>query len=398
MAERVRWTALRTAWLMIGAAIGLSASLLGTGAAQVLVPIGGAGGAALTVACLLPALLIGLLPGVRELEVTAARSMLGVTGEVVVPERPSAEHRVWTVAVVAVHLVLGLLAAIGLVGVLPGVVVLVVASVRGNEVLLASASVPPVAPALSVLLGALATTGVLLAVRLLGRLATVVVARLLAPTAADRLAVAVARLAAEAEQNRLARELHDGIGHALTIIGVQAAAGRRLLAGDPDGVVAALGAIEGTARQAVHELDGVLAVLRDRRAPVPDTEPDLRWLPALVQRYRSAGLDLVATVHEPGPLPRAVSTAAYRVVAEALANAQKHGGPGPVLIGVERVDDRLAIVAANALPEGAPETSGRGHGLRGVAERAALVGGTAEAGAATGRWVLRASLPADGPR
>lgn len=88
MRQRGRWVVLRTAWLLVGAAIGLAtALLLLVGLAQVVAPSSGPARAVVTLGCLLPALLIGLLPGVRELEVTAARSMLGVTSELVAPAR-----------------------------------------------------------------------------------------------------------------------------------------------------------------------------------------------------------------------------------------------------------------------------------------------------------------------
>src|SRR5213078_209466 len=95
---------------------------------------------------------------------------------------------------------------------------------------------------------------------LLGRAATAAAPAFLGPTAGDRLQVAEARLAAEAQHTRLARELHDGIGHALTIIGLQATAARQGTGRKPD---EALALVETTAREAVAELDAVLALLRD---------------------------------------------------------------------------------------------------------------------------------------
>ena len=85
-----RWPVLRTTWLLIGAAIGLAAVLLLVGLAQVIGPSSGVGRTLTLIGCLWPALLIGLLPGVRELEVTAARTLLGVTAELVEPDGPAA--------------------------------------------------------------------------------------------------------------------------------------------------------------------------------------------------------------------------------------------------------------------------------------------------------------------
>ena len=109
---------------------------------------------------------------------------------------------------------------------------------------------------------------------LLGRLAARSAPAFLGPTAVDRLALAEARLAAEAEHTRLARDLHDGIGHALTIITVQTAAGRRVLEDDPATAARALAAAEEVARGALEELDSVLAALRD---PGERTGPEPGW-------------------------------------------------------------------------------------------------------------------------
>lgn len=317
----------RTAWLLVGAAIGLAAILLLGGLAQVVGSPTGRWTWLVTALCLLPALAIGLVPGVRELEVTAARAMLGVSAHLVVPHRPTAEHRVRTVAMATFHLVSGLLAAVLLVGLLPGIVVLVAASLRGRATVLAGAEVPAAPAGAAVGLGLLAAAGCLLGAAALGRLAAAVAPRLLGPSARDRLEVALARLEAEAEHARLARELHDGIGHALTIIGLQAAAGRRTLDRAPDRSGVALGRIEQAARQALTELDAMLALLRTGevdRGPAPD----LTQLPALVETYRSARMALSTEMDSAWSAPRLVSTTAYRIVAEGLTNASRYAGPG----------------------------------------------------------------------
>ena len=153
MGQRGRWVVLRTAWLLVGAAIGLAAALLLVGLGQVVAPSSGPARTVVTLACLLPALLIGLLPGVRELEVTAARTMLGVTSELVVPTRLGAEHRWRTVLTVTFHLLVGLLAGVLLVGVIPAAVAVPAASVRGQAEQLLGRSVPSLPPAVAVLLG-----------------------------------------------------------------------------------------------------------------------------------------------------------------------------------------------------------------------------------------------------
>jgi signal transduction histidine kinase len=305
--------------------------------------------------------------------------MLGLASDLVLPLLPRAEHRWRTVLTVAFHLLAGLLAAVLLFGVVPGAVVLVAASAAGRAESVSGVPVGPLSP-VQVLLAVLVAAGCFVGVWALGRLAAAVTARLLGPTPGDRLEVALTRLEAESEHTRLARELHDGIGHALTIIGVQAAAGRRTLAHDPQRAGAALSTIEATSREALEELDGMLGLLRDGEAS-RSPEPDLSRLETLLVAYTSVGMDLELESRLDGPLPRLVSTTAYRVIAEALANAQRYGGPGRVRLAVQQTRDRLEIRVTNPLPGRAVPRVGSGRGLAGVAERVALFGGSVEAGA-----------------
>ncbi|MEU9231943.1 sensor histidine kinase [Streptomyces subrutilus] len=239
---------------------------------------------------------------------------------------------------------------------------------------------------------------------LLARLAPV----LLGPTAADRLAAAEERAADLAVRNRLARELHDAVGHALSAVTLQAAAARRVLDSDPGFVREALAAIEDTTRRTVGELDAVLGLLRDgdpaRRdaAPAPTLAADLD---GLLARTRAAGTPVTAhqdpdAARDWAHLPAIASREAYRIVQEGLSNALRHGA-GPVELRI-RVRDaagtghrELEITMTNppAAPrDEAPRTTG-GRGLRGAAERAALLGGRVEAGVHEDRWRLRAVLP-----
>lgn len=272
---------------------------------------------------------------------------------------------------------------------------LVAASLRGRATVLAGAEVPAVPAGAAVGLGLLAAAGCLLGAAALGRLAAAVAPRLLGPSARDRLEVALARLEAEAEHARLARELHDGIGHALTIIGLQAAAGRRTLDRAPDRSGVALGRIEQAARQALTELDAMLALLRTGevdRGPAPD----LTQLPALVETYRSAGMELSTEMDRGWSAPRLVSTTAYRIVAEGLTNASRYAGAGPVDLRVRHAPGQLTVVVESPLatpgPPG-PPVRRPGRGLVGVTERVALFGGRVEAGPVERRWVLRAEIP-----
>ena len=157
---------------------------------------------------------------------------------------------------------------------------------------------------------------------------------LLGPTPEDRLAAAEARAADLAVRNRLARELHDSVGHALSAVTLQASAARRVLDSDPEFVREALAAIEDTTRRTVGELDAVLGVLRDadspggapglrRLASAPAPAPTLAAdLDGLLRRTRAGGLRVAAAVEaDPEALPPLVSREAYRIVQEALSNA-----------------------------------------------------------------------------
>ncbi|MFG2984520.1 sensor histidine kinase [Streptomyces sp. NPDC048258] len=242
---------------------------------------------------------------------------------------------------------------------------------------------------------------------LLARLAPV----LLGPTGADRLAAAEERAADLAVRNRLARELHDAVGHALSAVTLQASAARRVLERDPDFVREALAAIEDTTRRTVGELDAVLGLLRDGDAARPDAAPAPTLaadLDGLLARTRAAGTTVTAR-QDPGPvgdwarLPAIASREAYRIVQEGLSNALRHGA-GPVELRI-RVHDgagtghrELEITMTNppAAPEGRePRTTG-GRGLHGAGERAALLGGRVEAGPHEDLWRLRAVLPLAG--
>ncbi|MEV0119972.1 histidine kinase [Streptomyces sp. NPDC050703] len=232
--------------------------------------------------------------------------------------------------------------------------------------------------------------------------------RLLGPTPADRLAEAERRAADLAVRNRLARELHDSVGHALSAVTLQASAARRVLDHDPEFVREALAAIEDTTRRTVGELDAVLGVLREAdgarpMAPAPTLAADLD---GLLRRTGAGGLRVSATVDvDPASLPPLVSREAYRIVQEALSNALRHGGEATsVALRIATAGPDLTVTAENSLPAHSPDAGspdahspdarpGGGHGLRGIADRARLLGGTASAGPAAGMWRLTVRLP-----
>ncbi|MEV0579077.1 histidine kinase [Streptomyces sp. NPDC050392] len=221
---------------------------------------------------------------------------------------------------------------------------------------------------------------------------------LLGPTPDDRLAAAERRAAGLAVRNRLARELHDSVGHALSAVTLQAGAARRVLDSDPEFVRAALTAIEETTRRTVGELDTVLGLLRkDDGAPDTASGPGLDALDGLLAH---CGLPVSRTTEgDPGAVPAAVSREAYRIVQEGLSNALRHGGRGePVRLRITVRATELEIVMTSPLTGRPPVVRpGGGRGLRGIAERAVLLGGRTEAGEHEGHWRLTALVPLHTP-
>ncbi|MFF9020042.1 sensor histidine kinase [Streptomyces eurythermus] len=224
----------------------------------------------------------------------------------------------------------------------------------------------------------------------LGELITAAARRLLGPSAAERLAALEQRTEQLLERTRMARELHDSIGHALTLAVVQAGAARA--AGDPEFTERALTAIEDTGRAALEDLERVLGVLREAERPL-SARPTLADAGRLLESARASGAKVDAEVTGPvEAVPGPVSREGYRILQEALTNALRHAGPVPVRVRVAVTGGMLALEVRNPLP-GAIPGPGRGSGLRGIRERAALLGGSAVTGPQEGDWRVRAELP-----
>ncbi|WP_410569899.1 sensor histidine kinase [Amycolatopsis sp. cmx-4-61] len=214
---------------------------------------------------------------------------------------------------------------------------------------------------------------------------------LLGPSGTERAALAERRSAVLAQRNRLARELHDSIGHTLTTSTIQAAAAAELVEADPAQVRRALGTIEEASRSALEDLDHVLGLLREEPAAKAPTRT-LAEVDVLAVRAREAGLDVRLTVTGPvAALPATVSREGYRIVQEGLTNALRHAGPGAVDVRVEAGPDRLGIAVVNALPGDGPRTGRRG--LAGLAERVEALRGELDAGPDGQQWRLRATIP-----
>jgi signal transduction histidine kinase len=217
---------------------------------------------------------------------------------------------------------------------------------------------------------------------------------------AERERAAHAEEAVADERARIARELHDLVAHSMGVIVIQAQAGQRAVDVEPDAARAALAAIESSGRQGLAEMRRLLGLLTSRDDGSTTPQPSLRGLDDLVAQVRSAGLAVeLETAGDLSALPAGVDLAAYRIVQEALTNVLKHAGPATArvcvrhcggVLEVEVCDDGRGLVEARAL-------RGDGHGHVGMRERAALYGGTVEAGELPGGgYRVRARLAVDG--
>ncbi len=226
-----------------------------------------------------------------------------------------------------------------------------------------------------------------------GALLTRAAKSLLGVSAAERIAQLEKRTEQLAERNRLARELHDSVGHALSVVTIQAGAARRTLRSDPDFTEQALTAIEDSARAALDDLDHVLGLLREEasaRAP----QSGLTDLSSLVTATRLAGAEVAAEVlGEPSSVPPVVSREAYRILQECLTNALRHAGRVPVTVLVDAAPELLRLRVSNPVGAAIPSRDGGGRGLRGMAERVDVLGGTFTAGRSGEVWEVEVAVP-----
>ena len=204
--------------------------------------------------------------------------------------------------------------------------------------------------------------------------------------------------AVTAERSRIARELHDVIAHAVSVMTVQAGAAEEMLKVDPERAVDPVHAVQQTGRQALVEMKRLVGMLRAGDEEVGlDPQPGLDDLPRLVEQMRAAGLPVeLAVAGRQRSLPIGVGLSAYRVVQEALTNALKHGNGTGARVRIDYGERELTIEVANEAGH-APAGDG-GHGLVGMRERIAIFGGTLKAGPdADGEFAVRVKLPLEAP-
>jgi signal transduction histidine kinase len=217
---------------------------------------------------------------------------------------------------------------------------------------------------------------------------------------AEREREMLARERVAEERNRIARELHDIVAHSVSVMVIQASAARRTLGTRPDDATAMLENVERTGRQTMDELRQVLGVLRDEDAAEPAAVPlpTLADLPALVES--GGGLPVrLAVTGVPDQVPAGVAVSVYRIVQEAVTNANRHAGPGATIdvrVTCTATDVELLVAddgrGASTVADGHDERAG--YGLVGMQERAASAGGSFSAGPRRGGgWRVSATIP-----
>lgn len=199
-------------------------------------------------------------------------------------------------------------------------------------------------------------------------------------------------LAVAEERTRIARDLHDSAGHAISVIAVRAGAAR--LRNDPSRSQAALAAIEEVARQTVADIEQIVGGLRQPGEDDAVTPHGIASLDALVAQLRDADTTVDVVVSgEQRPLRPATDQAVYRILQESLTNAARHGA-GTTEVRVAYRDDAVEVSVSNAVQGVASDGGRAGHGLVGMQERVALLAGRLEAGrTASGTFVVKVWLP-----
>jgi signal transduction histidine kinase len=397
----------RGVYLLLGGVVLLPYALLAVVFVRTLTAPAGARG--VTVLLLAATLAIAGVPaflrGTRALEIVAVRGLLGVDLPDPAPGGGAApagwETRMRSALWFALHLVTGGLVALGVLVALPMALAYLAQPFGVSAEAVRALRLGPFDEQATLwlsLVGVGLLAGLVYAVAGLGALAAMMAPVLLGPSSAERIAALEAEAGQLAERDRLARELHDSVGHALTVTTLQAAAARRLLDEDLDFVRGALGTIEETGRGAMEELDGVLGLLRAPEEARPAPQPTLAELDRLVADAHATGLGVRLEVAGPlERLPAPVSREGYRIVQEGLTNAARHAGRVPVSLRVAVSKRGLDIDLTN--PVDASSTGadgGGGRGLDGMRERVALLGGRMTAGTEGGAWRVAVRLPAGG--
>jgi signal transduction histidine kinase len=208
------------------------------------------------------------------------------------------------------------------------------------------------------------------------------------------------RLAVAEERARIARELHDVVAHSVSVMVIQALAGKSILDNDTDGARQVFATIESTGQQAMAEMRRLVGLLREHEHHQREPQPGLAQLPELIEEVARAGL--TATLDTEGPpldLAPGIDLAAYRIIQEALTNTLKHAGPCRVQVTIryrQRMLELEILDDGHAMTNGARRRHEGRHGLIGMRERVELYSGDLHAAARpNGGFAVRARLPVD---
>ncbi len=220
-------------------------------------------------------------------------------------------------------------------------------------------------------------------------------------TQTERAETERARRAVLEERTRIARELHDVVAHHMSLIAVRAETAPYRLTDLPESAQAEFASLSEVAREALAEMRRLLGVLRHDQPAALAPQPQLSDLPALVDAARQAGAPVEFSAPAAlGQVPAGVGVCAYRIVQESLSNASQHAPGAPIIVSVGQGSGAVLLRVANG-PGAAPAPPGNqhrpGHGLTGMHERVALLGGSLTAGPAPdGGFVVSAVLPLGG--
>ncbi len=204
---------------------------------------------------------------------------------------------------------------------------------------------------------------------------------------------AEALAAADDERSRIIREVHDIVGHSVTVMLLHAGAAQRLMDTDPAAAASAVNTVEEVGRETLAELDRVLGLQRrsdgaDRR-PAPGVDD----INDLAGRFNDAGIPVIVEVEgEPQSLSRTTDLAVYRIVQESLTNVARHAGGAPARVHIGYGGEALRVVVSDSGTNDGPANGGRG--LVGIKERVEELGGELTAGPGpTGGWTVEAIIP-----
>jgi signal transduction histidine kinase len=212
----------------------------------------------------------------------------------------------------------------------------------------------------------------------------------------ERLHAAQAELAQRArtgERHRIAREMHDLVGHSLTVTLLHLGSARLALDDDLDAAKSSLAEAEHAARNSLGDVRAAVGLMRTTESPAALPAPTAADVADLVESYRKAGAGIELDIRgDFGTLAPNRSLSAFRIVQESLTNAVRHGDGTPISVRIDILGDRALITARNGAPARPPRVTGTG--ITAMRERAGAFGGSVAAGPHGDGWLVEAVIPA----